>query len=357
MPLEVELPTHLSPVELDRKLARGFFRSGPILFRADFLHPDEVLRELVHLRVRLDVESQSKSRARLLRRNRARFRTTIRDARVDDERNRLYRQTRERFLGFVASELDVIVLGEYPGVFDTREVCVWDGDHLAAVGYFDMGRRAVASILGLHDPAYARHSLGIYTMLEEMEFAREQGARWYYPGYVIPGLPGFDYKLRLGPVQFLDGQGQWRERLQAPKATPAADYAVSRLSAMEAALEARRIPTQRRLYPAFWLGHVRISGLPFARGMWHLRCSDIRGRRFVVEHLPHEDSFIAAEVRTVPDLDAFELFEANPAMEVHCERSALTYVEVIKEHSSIELVVQTLIDHVQTKRASGTQGL
>lgn len=353
MSLEVELPTQLSPVELDRKLARGFFRSGPILFRASFLHPDEVLRELVHLRVKIDVETRSRSRARLLRRNRTRFRTTIRPAQVDDEHRRLYRQTRERFMGFVASELDVVAVGEYPKVFDTREVCVWDGDHLVAVSYFDIGKRAVASILGLHDPAYARHSLGIYTMLEEMAFARERGARWYYPGYVIPGLPGFDYKLRLGPTQFMDGRGRWRERVRPPTTTRAADYASECMNTMQAALSAQKIPTERRIYPAFWLGHVRASRQRFARGMWHLRCSDVRGRRFVVEHLPHEDSFIAAEVRAVQGLDAFELFEPNPAIEVHCECVALTYINLIEEHRSIEVVVQALTKFLQTAPPRG----
>lgn len=339
MNLEVDLPRSLSPAELDRRLARGFFRSGPILFRARLLHPDNELRELIHLRVRLDVDPPSKSRRRVLRRNRARFRTTVEPAYVTPDHQRLYDLSRRRFVGFVAEDLDVLALGEWSDVFDTRQVCVYDGDRLVAVSYFDLGKRSVASILGLHDPGYSKMSLGIYTMLEEMRFARERGARWYYPGYIIPGLAGFEYKTRLGAIQYLAPNGRWRDRSRPPQPSGAVAAATGRIEAMAAALEAQGVPCERKVYPAFWLGYLRTGHL---LGSWHLRCSRTDGRRLVVEHVPDEDRFVAAWVRAVPELDAFELFVPNEVMEATCERSALRYVDVIAQGREIGPVARAV---------------
>lgn len=351
MKIEIDYPAEISPTELDRRLARGWFRSGPVIFRAALLHVDDRLRQLVHLRVRLDLDDPSRSRRRLLRRNRDRFRCTVGPAQIDEERIALYEQTRERFIGLVPSDLAGLALGELPGVFDTREVCVFDGDALVAVSYFDLGKRSVASILGLHDPRYARHSLGIYTMLEEMDFARQTGARWYYPGYVIPDLPGFDYKLRLGPTQYLDRRGRWRARVHPPTNTPDADRATRRLNEVQAALGSRGVPFEHRIYPAFWLGHTQLSDRACLRGMWHLRCSSPKddGSRLVVEHLPDDDLFVAARVRAMPGVDAFEAVEPNLDMEVRCERRVLLYDDTLCSTSS----AQEVADAVVTARATG----
>ena len=340
MTIEVELPDHLPRAELDRRLAGGWFRSGPLLFRAPVLHVDDALRDLVHVRIRLDVDPPSKRRRRLLRRNRERFRTVVQPARVDDARRALYRLTRERFVGFVVTDLDVIALGDQRDVYDTREVAVYDGDRLVAIGYFDVGKRAVASILGLHDPAYAKRSLGIYTMLEEMAVARDHGARWYYPGYVVPGLPGFDYKLRLGAVQYRDGQGRWRARVHPPAGSPRAEHATARMEAMMDALRRRGVPYVRRIYPALWLGYMNVSTERFLRGMWHLRIG-VEGE-LVVEQLADGDTFVVAEARALPQLDPFENFEPDPELESLCERRVLAYARVRASGASIEGIA----DHV-----------
>ena len=44
---------------------------------------------------------------------------------------------------------DYLSAGFAGTVFDTREVCVYDGDRLIAVSYFDLGEQSMASLLGL----------------------------------------------------------------------------------------------------------------------------------------------------------------------------------------------------------------
>ncbi len=344
MKLEIDYPEEISPQELDRRLARGWFRSGPVIFAGSVLHVDDQIRQLVHLRVRLDLPDPSRSRRRLLRRNRARYRCTVGPARVDAARERLYALTSERFLGLVPKELHGLALGEIPGVFDTREVCVFDGDTLVAVSYFDLGSRSVASILGLHDPGHARHSLGIYTMLEEMEYARSRGARWYYPGYVIPDLPGFDYKLRLGPTQFLDPDGRWRARAHPPLDSPDARRATARVQALQDALSARGVAYRHRIYPAFWLGHTALGDPRCLKGMSHLACdgSGTAGEHLVAEHLPDEDLFVAAWVSAMPDVDALEAVVPTADTEQRYERRVLLYERTLArspfEHDIADIV-------------------
>jgi arginine-tRNA-protein transferase len=51
-------------------------------------------------------------------------------------------------------------------------------------------------------------------MLREIQYGLEQGYRFFYPGYIVPGNPRFDYKLRIGTkeeVCFFDSQqAEWR---------------------------------------------------------------------------------------------------------------------------------------------------
>ena len=56
----------------------------------------------------------------------------------------------------------------------------------------------------MYDPEYDRYSLGFYTMLLEIEYCMELGLKFYYPGYVVPGYSRFDYKLRIGDVDYFD---------------------------------------------------------------------------------------------------------------------------------------------------------
>ena len=268
MEIAVDIPELLAPRQLDRLLGRGWFRSGPLLYRTPILPIDHQLRQLVHVRLRLDAPL-TKSRRRLLKRNRERFRVEIRRARLCNDRRRLYRRMHSRFLGFVMRDLDGLGITEPP--FDTQEVAVFDGDKLVAAAWFDLGERATAGLIGMHDPAYAKFGLGIYTMLEEMEHARQHGSRWYYPGYVVPGVSAFDYKLTVAPAQFLRPDGRWRALARPPSETPIADRAHDEMAALESALRAEGLCTERRLYPSMWLGWVEDKAAPYIRGMWHLR--------------------------------------------------------------------------------------
>ena len=331
---DVWIPFRLNSAELDQRLSEGWFRSASTFFQAELLWLEESLRPLIQMRHVIDGELPSRSLRKLLRRNRRRFRVEIGPARLDEDRQRLYELTSTRFLGLVARELEPLVEGELPGVFATREIAVYDDDRLVAVSYFDQGRLGLASLIGLHDPAYSTWSLGLYTLLEEREHLRVCGGRYLYPGYVVPGMTMFDYKRRLGALQFLGDDG-WSPHEPREERLERAAHAQGRLDALRSAVEAVGIPFTQRVYPGFWVGQatnrLRLSsGRPMVDSLLHLGPPTRGGRSFLIaEHLLGEDTFQLSRVATDPRLDLLEEYEAEHHPGDEYETSALRRAEVL----------------------------
>ena len=68
---------------------------------------------------------------------------------------------------------------------------------------------SLASLLAAFHPDYSAYSLGTYTLLREIAFAQETGRSFFYPGYILDRTPLFDYKLRLGSMEFLGRDRVW----------------------------------------------------------------------------------------------------------------------------------------------------
>ncbi len=203
-------PHHVNGKELDEFLARGWFRSGSMLFISQYIFLGEDVYSPVRLRLPLAGYKMKKRLRSLYRKVTKEFSYIIRPASITAEKEALYRQHCPRFGGYVPGTLKENLLGaDRQQVFDTREVCVYDGKKLIAVSFFDMGNNSMASILGLFDQAYSKFSLGMFTMLAEILYGQEQGVDFYYPGYVLPGNERFNYKLRLGNLEGYLDKGGW----------------------------------------------------------------------------------------------------------------------------------------------------
>lgn len=195
-------PGTLNGAQLDAFLANGWYRMRQILFTQSHYHghPSELDRPVWWLRFPVDGIVDRDSHKRMRRRNRH-LRVETLDPFVN---RRVYETLYDRY--FESIDFDGYpsveeALFEYPrreGLFHTCGIGLYDGKRLVAMGVFDLGRDSCASILHFYDPDYARLSLGRHLMLLTTDLLRERGYRWYYPGYVVPGLPKFDYKLFLG---------------------------------------------------------------------------------------------------------------------------------------------------------------
>jgi len=202
---EIHYPEKISPGELDAYLDRGWFRMGQMIFTCRFLCFSGELYSAIWTRLDLRNYRFRKSLKKLLKRNSNHFRVLVRKAVFDDEKEILYQRHKSRFEGYIAETLKESLHGEANyNIYDTWEICVYDENRLVAVSFFDIGGNSLASIMGLFDPAYSKYSLGFYTMLLEIMVGHQNKKAFYYPGYVVPGYAHFDYKARIGPVDYFD---------------------------------------------------------------------------------------------------------------------------------------------------------
>ena len=176
MLVQTHFPRSLSRSRYDQYLASGWFRGSVMLYKMDLLCIDEQLFSVVNIRMNLHHHEPTARQRKTMRRVESRFTVTYGHAQPNANKEALYAQHKHKFKGFVHNTLTEYLNAGFQGtVFDTREVCVYDGDKLIAVSYFDLGEQSMASLLGLFDHAYNKFSLGTYTMLKEAEYGRRTG--------------------------------------------------------------------------------------------------------------------------------------------------------------------------------------
>lgn len=182
---------------LDEFLKKGWYRMNNYLFTVHCMFFDNMVSSVLWLRLPLRNYKKSKSLRQIYNRVHANFKVEIRRATYSKSQKVLYKkyvidlkQRSGSFASYVGNR------------FDTYEVNVYDGDLLIAFSYFDLGQNSIASILGVFHPHYQKYSLGIFTMLAEVEYGIKNGFDYYYPGYVVLKNPIFNYKLRIKPMEF-----------------------------------------------------------------------------------------------------------------------------------------------------------
>jgi len=255
----IERPETLDPRELDRYLDRGWYRIGQTLMTCRFLLWGGVLRSAIWTRTPLEEYRYRKGLRKLMNRNSRRFRLTesvLTRAMVDRQREALYQRYLTVARGDRAADLQDFLFGESPhDLFNTREIAIWDGDRLVGFSWFDIGGDSVQSLLGVYEPDFASHSLGFYSMLLEVQHGLENGLKFHYSGYVLPGEPVMDYKLRVGHMYWLDAQrNQWRPWEEFNREAMPTQQLRRALWSARAALLRRGVPSAMRGYPMFEAG-------------------------------------------------------------------------------------------------------
>jgi len=247
--------SHLSGGELDRYLERGWYRIGPTMMTCRFVHFDDVLRTAVWTRLDLQGYRFRKSLRRTLNKVEREMVVTVGLPVLDAEHEAIYQRYRTIARGERSATLVDFLYGDRDpsrDVFDTREVTFRTPDgRLAGFSWFDIGATAIQSLVGVYDPAFAGLSLGFASMLVEIRWAQAHGMRWFYPGYVLPGAPAMDYKLRVGDVEYLHPSGDWRPWAEIDLSVMPTEVLDHHLSVAEAHLDDRGASYERFVYPMF----------------------------------------------------------------------------------------------------------
>ena len=198
----------LSKTQLDEALENGYFPNGSKLSTsiAAYFDKNNAVLPRLYLRAPTNPPIFSKSKRKLLRKNSKLFQVEVRNFHTDEEIDRLwvkFKKSTHKWKNTPKLQHHLFV-NKSPKNFPARLLTVRDGSRLVAFTVVFEGNRTLASLEAAYDPAYSKFSPGIYTMLLEMEYARISGKEYYYPGFIYKDVPMFQYKLRLGGVEYFN---------------------------------------------------------------------------------------------------------------------------------------------------------
>lgn len=159
----------------------------------------------IPLRIRLKDIKFSKSQRRVLRIN-ADLTIEMLPLEVikDSDEYKLFQRHKMRFGQNAPAELK-LSRGER-----NKKFCVFEDGKLVAASFFEMGVNTSYGYYAIFDPEIEWRSLGIFTMLKEIEYATEQGNEFYYLGYAFDKPTLYDYKKRFHGLESYDWKtGKW----------------------------------------------------------------------------------------------------------------------------------------------------
>jgi arginine-tRNA-protein transferase len=217
-----------SPGEMDQFWAEGWRHFGVLFFRYRTAVHGRKQFTVLPLRINLERFAVTRSQRRVLFKN-SNTRMLIRPTFVDNEKQALFLKHRMRFKENVPTSLDNFlspVPDSVPCV--NLELCIYHADRLIAVTFLDLGETATSAVYAIFDPAEAKRSLGILMILHSIQFSRERGCRYYYPGYAYRESFAYDYKKRFTALEYLNWNRGWQPYI-VPK-TPAASEASTKLA-------------------------------------------------------------------------------------------------------------------------------
>lgn len=265
MPTLIYSPPVLASLEvLDRCLALGWRTTGQSIYNCNFLALDTGdLVSVLPCRLPLAGHQFSKSMRKILRRNSERYTTKIRVADLmKGEESRVNNAYKQQNLSKTLPDLSYHTFSAFHQQFvlNTHQVAVYDGKELIACSYFDLGKQAAYGKAAIYDPKYAKEQLGLFTMIQEIEFCKAQGMDFYYPGYVSEDTPLFDYKHRIGALQFYELLSkQWLPYGQHPEAQRLLDVLLAKTKAMASFLLSEHWPARIYAY-SYYTVRYRYEG-------------------------------------------------------------------------------------------------
>jgi len=86
-----------------------------------------------------------------------------------------------------------------------KEVLYFQEDKLIGVDLIDVVNDGISAIYFFYDPDFAKLSLGIYSLIKQIEIAKFLRKKWIYLGYWVDGCKAFAYKTHFKPLEILDG--------------------------------------------------------------------------------------------------------------------------------------------------------
>ena len=214
--LEYEFVAKLTPEAYEARMNQGWRKFGHLLF-----HPVcSACKECRPIRLRVNHFRPNRSQRRCAKRN-ADLEVRIGPPTLDTERLELYRRYHVAQTEMKAWPDQEVSVSDYAFTFvhsplPTAEISVWEDSTLLAVALVDLTPNVVSAVYHYYDPDHAQRSLGTFTLLQVIDFARVQNKHWVYFGYYVAGCSSMVYKGRFQPSEVLGPDGVWQPLATKP---------------------------------------------------------------------------------------------------------------------------------------------
>lgn len=207
----------LSPEQTDEYLARGWRHNSWYFYRNTCGN----CRRCLPIRLQVDAFAPSKSQRRVLKNNST---TEFKIFEPMDFAVKYIRQSLSLFNRFLHIRYDKAPhdLGEYFNEFfispsPTLISALFVNGKLAGNGFLDLGKTSLSTIYFSFDPQFSSLSPGTFSIIKEIEWARNNGLQYYHLGYYIREISSMQYKGLFRPFQLLDFEtGIWEEQIPEP---------------------------------------------------------------------------------------------------------------------------------------------
>lgn len=198
---------------MDQYWAEGWRHFGIFFFRYRSAVHGHKLFSVLPLRLDIARFVLTRSLKRVLAINRD-IKVVLRPALVDKTKKALFLKHRLRFKENVPTSLNNF-LSPLPASVPcpNLELCLYLADELIGVTFLDLGKTATSAVYAMFDPAMGKRSLGTLMMLHSIHWSRENGYRYYYPGYAYHEPFSYDYKKRFVGLEFFDWNAGWQPYL------------------------------------------------------------------------------------------------------------------------------------------------
>lgn len=236
----------------DRLLDRGWFRACTDMFTTHFLVFNNTIYDVVWLRIDLQNFASSGTSKKIIKKA-GRFSFAVSSYQPSAALDELYDLYRDS-INFEPSASLEHLLGPQSGSFKTMMICIYDEEKLIGAGIFDMGENAAAGISSFFHPQYKKYSIGKLLVQYKLQYCKEQGIKWFYPGYFVPGYNRFDYKLEMsvtGNYWFDALSGEWQTMEKFTRERSILMQKINGLSFMKEALDMQGMKTHLILYRYF----------------------------------------------------------------------------------------------------------
>ncbi len=187
----------------DKYLALGFRRVADIYYR----NICENCKECIPLRVLVGDFVLTQSQKKTLKKNED-IVVLIKDSHeIKEENINLYKKYIKKHNGSESGALDDLS-SMHLGYANSRAMEYYLDNILVAVSIIDETEHAISSVYCYYDYSLDKNRLGIFTMLKEIEFARNTGKQYCYLGFYIEKLSSMNYKSCFIPNEIFV-QNEW----------------------------------------------------------------------------------------------------------------------------------------------------